>query len=166
MRLVLAAVLAAIRSVCRAGTLVAFTVLIGVVTIQVLGRIPGFPSFSWTEEVARFALVYLVGFSCGLALLRGEMVNVDLFVAALPAGLRRGIERLVDVIVLAFSLLIIPGAWDYVAYSLGERARSVDIPMITIYAVMLLIPVSLALFSTFRLLGHAETPPASHGELT
>jgi hypothetical protein len=38
--------------------------------------------------------------------------------------------------------------------------------MVTVYAVMLLIPVSLAVFSIFRLLGHAETPPASHGELT
>ena len=47
-----------------------------------------------------------------------------------------------------------------------ERARSVDMPMITIYAVMLLIPCLLAFFSVFRLLGFAETPPASHGELT
>ena len=166
MRLFLAAILAAVRAVCRAGTLAAFAVLIGVVTIQVMGRIPGFPAYSWTEEIARFALVYLVGFSCGLALLRGEMVNVDLFVAPLSASIRRIIERLVDVIVLAFSIMIIPGAWDYVAYSAGERARSVDMPMITIYAVMLLIPCLLAFFSVFRLLGFAETPPASHGELT
>lgn len=166
MRLFLAAILAAVRAVCRAGTLAAFAVLLGVVTIQVMGRIPGFPAYSWTEEIARFALVYLVGFSCGLALLRGEMVNVDLFVAPLPAPIRRVIERLVDVIVLAFSILIIPGAWDYVAYSAGERARSVDMPMITIYAVMLLIPCMLAFFSLYRLLGFAETPPASHGELT
>lgn len=166
MRTTLAAILAAVRAVCRAGTLVSFAFLIGVVTIQVLGRIPGFPAFSWTEEIARFALVYLVGFSCGLALLRGEMVNVDLFVAPLPEGIRRGIERLVDLIVLGFAIVIIPGAWDYVAYSMGERARSVDMPMITIYAVMILIPVSLAFFSIFRLLGFAETPPASHGELT
>lgn len=166
MRLFLAAILAAVRAVCRAGTLAAFAVLIGVVTIQVMGRIPGFPAYSWTEEIARFALIYLVGFSCGLALLRGEMVNVDLFVAPLPARIRHIIERLVDVIVLAFSVMIIPGAWDYVTYSAGERARSVDMPMITIYAVMLLIPCMLAFFSIYRLLGFAETPPVSHGELT
>ncbi|WP_043838601.1 TRAP transporter small permease [Muricoccus aerilatus] len=166
MRLALAAILAAVRAVCRAGTLVAFAFLIGVVTVQVLGRIPGFPAYSWTEEIARFALVYLVGFSCGLALLRGEMVNVDLFVAPLPPAIRRGIERVVDVIVLAFSLIIIPGAYDYVSFSVGERARSLDLPMIAVYAVMLLIPAALAFFSLFRLLGFAETPPASHGELT
>ncbi|EFH12415.1 TRAP transporter small permease [Pseudoroseomonas cervicalis] len=166
MRLVLAGLLAAARAVCRAGTLAAFLALIGVVTIQVLGRVPGFPSFAWTEEVARFALVYLVGFSCGLALLRGEMVNVDLFTAPLPEAARRVIDRLVDLIVLGFCLAILPGAWDYVAFSAGERARSLDMPMIVIYAVMLLIPASLALFSVFRLLGFAEKPPASHGELT
>ncbi|MCQ4160807.1 TRAP transporter small permease [Roseomonas sp. GC11] len=166
MRLVLAGLLAATRALCRAGTLASFLVLIGVVTIQVLGRVPGFPSFSWTEEVARFALVYLVGFSCGIALLRGEMVNVDLFVAPLPAAARRVIERLVDGIVLAFALVILPGAWDYVSFSMGERARSLDMPMIVIYAVMLLIPASLALFSAFRLLGFSETASAAHGELS
>ncbi|MFC7738877.1 hypothetical protein ACFQX4_24460 [Roseomonas sp. GCM10028921] len=63
-------------------------------------------------------------------------------------------------------MIIIPGAYDYVSFSLGERARSIDLPMIIVYAVMLLIPASLAFFSLFGLLGFAETPPASHGELT
>lgn len=166
MRKILAALVAVLVPICRYGTLAAFAVLIGVVTLQVLGRIPGFPSPSWTEEVARFALLYLVAFSCGIALLRSELVNVDLFVTPLPAGLRRAIERLVDVIVLLFSLAILPGAWTYVAGSVGERARSIDLPMIGIYAVTLIIPVSLAFFSLARLFGLGRSvPPASHGEM-
>ncbi|PVE21272.1 C4-dicarboxylate ABC transporter [Microvirga sp. KLBC 81] len=165
MRNVIAAILAAALAICRYGTIAAFSVLIGVVTIQVLGRVPGFPSPSWTEEVARFALVYLVAFSCGVAVLRGELVNVDLFVGPLPESVRRVIDRIVDLIIFGFAIAIIPGAYDYVAGSIGERARSIDIPMVVIYVVTLIIPISLAFFSLARLFGFGQSAPASHGEL-
>jgi len=165
-RIFFAALVAGAQALCRAGTLASFVTLIGVVTLQILGRVPGIPSPAWTEEVARFALVYLVAFSCGIALLRGELVNVDMFVTPLPAAAQRVVERIVDVITLGFSLLILPGAWAYVSGSVGERARSLDMPMVIVYAVTLLIPVSLAFFSVARLLGFArQRPPADHGEL-
>lgn len=151
---------AAASALCRMGTLLAFAVLIGVVLLQVLGRVPGMPSPPWTEEVARFGLVYLVAFACGLALVRGELVFVDLFVGLLPPRARRVVDRLVDLIVLLFSLAIIPGAYNYVTSSFGERARSIAIPMVGIYLVVLIIPVSLAFFSLARLIG--VVPTTSH----
>jgi TRAP-type C4-dicarboxylate transport system permease small subunit len=165
MRNIFAAFMSGALTLCRYGTIAAFSVLIAVVTIQVLGRVPGFPSPSWTEEVARFALVYLVAFSCGIAVLRGELVNVDLFVGPLPARARAIVDRIVDVIIFGFAIAIIPGAYDYVTGSIGERARSIDIPMIIVYVVTLIIPVSLAFFSLARLFGFGQSAPASHGEL-
>jgi len=165
MRNIFAALMSGGLTLCRYGTITAFSVLIAVVTIQVLGRVPGFPSPSWTEEVARFALVYLVAFSCGIAVLRGELVNVDLFVGPLPARARAIVDRIVDVIIFGFAIAIIPGAYDYVTGSIGERARSIDIPMIIVYVVTLIIPVSLAFFSLARLFGFGQSAPASHGEL-
>jgi TRAP-type transport system small permease protein len=165
MRNTFAALMSGALTLCRYGTIAAFSVLIAVVTIQVLGRVPGFPSPSWTEEVARFALVYLVAFSCGIAVLRGELVNVDLFVGPLPARARAIVDRIVDLIIFGFAIAIIPGAYDYVTGSIGERARSIDIPMIIVYVVTLIIPVSLAFFSLARLFGFGQSAPASHGEL-
>lgn len=165
MRKHFAILVAAVSALCRYGTLAAFGVLIGVVTLQVLGRVPGMPSPPWTEEVARFALVYLVAFSCGLALLKGELVNVDMFVTPLPTGVRRAVERLVDVIILLFALAIIPGAWAYVDGSFGERARSIDLPMVGVYVVVLIIPVALAFFSVARLLGFGQPIEPEKGEL-
>lgn len=167
MRKLLSAVVAGAVTLCRWGTLAASAVLIVVVTFQILGRLPGFPSPPWTEEVARFALVYLVAFSCGLALLRGELVNVDMFVGLLPRPLRTAVERLVDLLVLAFAIAIVPGAWDYVVGSLGERARSINVPMVWVYAVTLIIPLALAFFSLARLfgVGRPAATPADHGEV-
>jgi TRAP-type C4-dicarboxylate transport system permease small subunit len=166
MRHAFEALLAGALSLCRAATLLSFSVLVIVVVIQVLGRVPGFPSPAWTEEVARFALVWLVASVCGIAVLQSDLVNVDLFVALLPEGARRFVERVVDVIIAVFCLAIIPGAWDYVVGSLGERARSLDVPMGFVYAVTLVIPVSLTFFSIARLFGHAPAKaPADHGEV-
>ena len=164
MQKALAPLVSAAVALCRLGTLAAFALLVGVVALQVLGRFPGFIAPPWTEELARFGLVYLVAFSCGIALLRGEMVNVDMFVTPLPPALRNAIERVVDVIVIAFSVLILPAAWDYVAGSIGERGRSINVPMVAVYVVMLIIPFSLAFFSVMRLLGCHPKPPPAHGE--
>lgn len=167
MRMALGGLLLMVRAICRGGTLVAFAVLIGVVLLQVAGRLPGMPGPAWTEEVARFALVYLVGFSCGLAVLRGELINVDMFVGLLPPSAQRIMERVVDLVMIGFCVAILPGAWDYVAFSAGERARSLDLPMIWIYAVMLLIPGNIAFFSLMRLFGFgARKAPPGHGEVT
>lgn len=166
MRSAFITLVAAAAALCRWGTLAAMAALIAVVTLQVLGRVPGFPSPPWTEEVARFALVHLVAFSCGLALLRGELVNVDMFVALLPVPAQAAVARLVDLAILVFAVAIVPGAWDYVIGSIGERARSIDVPMIWVYVVTLIIPVSLAFFSLARLLGvpHQQAS-AAKGEL-
>lgn len=164
MKKTLGAVIETVEAFCRAGVLVAFSILIGVVTLQVLGRLPGVPSPAWTEEVARFCLVWLVACACGVAIRRNDLVNVDLFVTPLPPKARAGVERVVDVIVILFCLAIIPGAWRYVTGSFGERARSVDLPMIWIYAVTLVIPASLIFFSLARILGFAAPKHADHGE--
>lgn len=114
--------------------------------------------------MARFCLVWLVAFSCGVAIRRGELVNVDLFVTPLPPKARAFVERIVDVIVIVFCASIVPGAWRYVEGSVGERARSLDMPMVVIYVVTFIIPLALIFFSAARILGFAVKAPADHGE--
>ncbi|SEP83598.1 TRAP-type C4-dicarboxylate transport system, small permease component [Faunimonas pinastri] len=163
MRKVLGAVVSALSAICKAGTLLSFAVLICVVTVQVLGRVPGISAPAWTEEVARFALLYLVAFSCGLAALYGELVNVDLVTNALPAPVQLVISKIVDIIVVLFCIMIAPGAYGYVVNSVGERARSFDMPMTLVYVTIFIIPVALAVFTIARLLGFGR--PMQHEEM-
>lgn len=143
----------AVRRLCELGTIAAFSVLIVVTLLQVLGRVPGFPSFVFTEEVARFALVYLVAFACGIAALRGELVNVDLFVNLLPEGGRKAAHALSLLLVIVFAAAILRGSWDYTLNGVGERARSFEMSMVWVYAAVLIIPVALVFFSAARLFG-------------
>jgi len=150
--------LGAMKWICRVGTVAAFLVLIVVVAMQVVGRMPGVSVPAWTEEVSRFALLHLVAFSCGLALLDGEMVNVDLFTTVLPERFQAVVARLVDLLIMLFGLAIIPAAWTYLEMSLGERARSFDAPMLWSYVDVMIIPVCLVFFALARILGYGRTP--------
>jgi TRAP-type transport system small permease protein len=62
----------------RAGLVLAFAVIIVAVTVQVVSR--NFLPFSpaWTEELTRFALLYLAAFGIGLAYRSGDLVNIDI----------------------------------------------------------------------------------------
>lgn len=158
MRKAFEAVLRAVNTVCRIGTVAAFAVLIVVVTMQVAGRVPGIGTPAWTEEIARFALLHLVAFSCGLALLDGEMVNVDLVTAQLPERAKTAVSKLSDLAVMVFGLAMIPSAWLYLSFSVTERARSFDGSMLWAYVIVLIIPVSLVFYAFARLIGYGRAP--------
>ena len=143
-----------VRRICQIGTIASFAVLSVVTMLQVIGRIPWFDAPVYTEEVARFALVYLVAFSCGLAALRGELVNVDLFIGLLPPRARKAADVLSTLLVIGFAIAIVPGSWGYVMNGFGERARSINISMVWVYVAVVIIPLALIFFSIARLLGY------------
>lgn len=74
--------------ISRSVVLAAFAVIIAAVLVQIVSRtfLPRSPV--WTEELTRFALLYLAAAGAGLALRSGDLVNVDLFVGGLPARAR------------------------------------------------------------------------------
>lgn len=157
-------VVGAVRRICELGTIAAFSVLIAVTLLQVVGRLPGVDAPVFTEEVARFALVYLVAFGCGIAALRNELVNVDLFVNLLPEGGRRAAHTLSNLLVIAFSCAILRGSWDYMMNGWIERARSFQMPMAWIYLSVVIIPAALIFFTGARLLG-VRPPKHLHEEI-
>jgi len=75
--------------ISRGVVLAAFAVIIAAVLAQIVSRtfLPRSPV--WTEELTRFALLYLAAAGAGLALHSGDLVNVDLFVGGLPARARK-----------------------------------------------------------------------------
>lgn len=94
----------------------------------------------WTEEVARYALVWMT-FLGGAELFRarGGHISVDVVVDALPPAVRRSVTFTIDVFVLA--LLIAMGIGGYVLIQASSFAVSaaLAIPMRYIYMV---IPIS------------------------
>jgi len=147
---------------------IAFAVLCTSVLIQVLGR-----SFAaspvWTEELTRFALLYLAAFGAGLSYRSGDLVNVDLVCEALP-GRWPWVLRLVSAIATALlCLLLVPAAWRYTSIGAMQTSPALAWRMDFIHATVLVLLVSLFAFAALRavrmLAGKSDGKPLTSEEL-
>lgn len=151
-------------SLCRAGALAAFMVLIAAVLIQVIGRGTG-NSPVWTEELTRFALIYLAAFGAGVALMTGDLVNVDVVCDALPGDLPRQFRMIASLATAVLSISLVPGAMKYVQIGTLQNSPAMAVPMEFVHMSVLLLLVFLAAFATLRFVldwnhaGHDATAP-------
>jgi TRAP-type C4-dicarboxylate transport system permease small subunit len=130
------AVLALWRAVLAA-TMITMTVS---VALGVISRYVFDAPFFWTEEVARYALVWMTFLgSAELFRYRGGHINVEVLVQALPRMPRRVVLITVDLVVLAVLLAVGVGGYVLMTASSLSVSASLGIPMPWIYAV---IPVS------------------------
>ncbi len=137
-------------SFCRIGVGISFLVLILTVLTQVLGR-----TFSsspvWTEELTRFALLYMVAFGAGLSLRSGDLVNVDVVCESLP-GRWPWRLRLISAGLTAVlcGFLILP-AWKYVSIGVMQTSPAMLLRMDFVHFTVFGLLVTLLLFAIFRI---------------
>lgn len=152
----------------RLATGIAFAVLMVAVLIQIVGRFIG-SSPVWTEELTRFALLYLAAFGVGLSFRNGDLVNVDLVCDSLPGAWPKRLRFISAVATAGLSLALIAPAWKYTSIGVMQTSPALGWRMDFLHATMLVLLVSLAIFSLARalemLLGQSEgRPPQAIGE--
>ena len=139
-----------VRAILRAGTGLAFLIIIVAVTIQVVSRSLGSGSPVWTEELTRFALLWLAAFGTALSLWSGDLVNVDLLSEALP-GRAPWILRLISaLIVAAICLLVLPAAWRFTRIGAMQSSPAMGLSMSWVHASVLFLLAALALAAILR----------------
>ncbi|MDD7973347.1 TRAP transporter small permease [Roseinatronobacter alkalisoli] len=137
----------------RAATGLSFVVLMAAVLIQVFGRSVIGTSPVWTEELARFALLYLTGFGAGLAILSGDLVNVDLIAESLPDPMPFVLRLLAACTTFAFAAILIGPAWRYVSIGVRQTSAALGMRMDYIHFSIMALLLSLALFAALRVIG-------------
>ncbi|HMO67510.1 MAG TPA: TRAP transporter small permease subunit [Novosphingobium sp.] len=142
-----------VRAVLRIGVGISFLVLIGAVTVQVIGRSFVGSSPVWTEELTRFALLYLAGFGTGLALLSGDLVNVDLVSESLSPRKSWALRFLSAILVLLFAALLIAPAWRFTQIGAMQTSPAMAMPMNYAHGSILLLVATLALAALLRVVG-------------
>ncbi len=140
-----------VERLCLGLTVVLFLGLIAAVLLQVFARYALASTPVWTEELARFLLIYMVAFACGLAARHRELVNVDLLINLLPTRLRLLLLLLLDAVVIAFCAVFFVNALDYVGFSAMQNATTLPIPMSWITTAILIIAANLVLFTAANL---------------
>ncbi len=129
----------------------AFVVLIVAVTIQVLGRSALFDSPVWTEELTRFALLYLTAFGVGLSFIKGDLVNVDIVCEALPAPFPWLLRIISAVVVAALCCILLAPAYEFMSIGALQTSPALGWRMDYIHASILVLLVCLLVFSLVRI---------------
>lgn len=126
--------------------------LIIVVLIQVITRPLPVSSPAWTEEVARFLLVYIVAFGCGLATGKRELVNVDLLIGVLTPGIRKVLVAVIDIVIIACSLTLMVNAVEYVENTTMRMATTLPVSQAWVTSSVIIITINIIIFSLFNLI--------------
>jgi TRAP-type C4-dicarboxylate transport system permease small subunit len=115
----------------------------------------------WTEELTRFALLYLAACGVGPALRTGELVNVDLVVSLFPPALQRALQMFAAAATAALGLMLIGPSLDFTAIGRLQTSPALEWPMNTIHVITLIVSASIALFALTRLVEVALAPAAT-----
>ncbi|MEA2117844.1 TRAP transporter small permease [Halovibrio sp. HP20-50] len=126
--------------------------LIGVITLQIVSRVL-FTAVGWTEEVARFLLVWITFLAGTLAFQRGRHIAVTFVVDALPGRLSQIARITALLVVLAFMLTLIVIGYRYMQVQSFQKSASLRLSMTYVYAVM---PICAAIMAWYALVDIIE----------
>lgn len=103
-------------------------------------------AFSWTEEVVRYSIVWLVFIGGSIAARRGAHICMDILVVYLPPRAKLAVAGLATAIACAFTLIIAyyGALLTWSIWRFGQRSPAAEIPIAFAFAA---IPVGCALMS-------------------
>lgn len=128
--------------------IVVLAVAWGVLTRYVMAQ----PS-AWTGEVAAIGFAWVVFLGAAAGVKRGLHVSIEVLVTRLPGGLRRLLQRLVDLGLLVFMLYV---AWLGVGFTNDNWDNPTSVlrlPLSVVYAAVTLGFALMAVRQTARMLG-------------
>lgn len=137
-------------AVSRTVVLAAFAVIIVAVVVQIVSRtfLPQSPV--WTEELTRFALLYLAAAGAGLSLRSGDLVNVDLFTTALPPFGRKLAGLLAALATMVLAGVMFAPSLDFTAIGALQTSPALGWSMRTMHFTTTLAAGSLFIFALAR----------------
>ena len=105
--------------------LVSMTLL---VFVQVINRFVFNGSFLWADEVTLHISAWLVLFGASWGVKRGAHIGVDAFVKLMPSGVQRGMGLLAALLALAYCVIIMVGAWEFLGKLIKINIEMEDVP--------------------------------------
>jgi TRAP-type C4-dicarboxylate transport system permease small subunit len=128
---------AGIRAVVTVERLLAAGLLVLILMLiltQVISRFVFSSPFTWTEELARFALVWLTFISAGFVMARRLHVTVDLIAAKLSGIAAKAVNAFsIGVVLLVSASMAIAGT-QFALSAAKLNAPATQIPMSVVYA--------------------------------
>lgn len=127
------------------------------VTLQIFSRFTAIiPHYIWTEEMARFMLVWMVMLGAMVGVREGAHFTVDIFPVLSPrAG--AAVDLLVGVCVLVLAVVFLWWGWEFTEFAWFRTSELADLPLWTIHVAWPLAGASWILFMGERMVDDLRT---------
>jgi TRAP-type C4-dicarboxylate transport system permease small subunit len=149
----------ALAAVVLALAAISLLVAVALNLANIIGRYVFFSPIASAEEIMLFLFVGTVFLGNSYVGWKGRQIRMDVFLLALPAAWRRGLDVLADITVIVVSIVIIVVGWPAIQMlaEFDQRSQVAEIPLVLPQA---LIPIGLALNALFvavRLVDNVRT---------
>jgi len=161
MRQFLSAIQRAINAVVRWVVIVLMLFMTVAVCLQILFRYVFNAPLGWTEEMARFAFVWVSFFGASALMRVREHINVTIFLDRFPPRLRAAAEFFANICAVICVYFFLVGGLALATNEWRQLAPATEIPMGWIY---LAIPVSAALMAIWVVIQTIEAVLRLRGE--
>ncbi len=157
-------VLRIIRKVNDWAVILLFAAMTITVLIQVFFRSVMQSPLRWTEEMARYLMIWLVLLASGIAMRNRAHLQVDVLTAALPKGPKHVLTLLVDVLTIAFLGIMTFYGIQVVQTTMAQTSPAMQVPMALIYAafptggILMIIEQLITLVNRFRFKDDMDAP--------
>ena len=110
-----------------------FTVLLTIGAIQVIARYIFGAPLDWSEELLKFAHIWLVFMAIPIAYNHGSHICVDMISGLLPQKMQNALAFVVDVLWVGFSVVFIYYSLIIMEVSQNQTSAGLQIPMSYVY---------------------------------
>jgi len=144
-----------INKILESLLVVVFALLVIDVVWQVVARYVVGQSSSFTEEFARFALIWLT--LLGAAYINGQKeghLSMDFLLAKIPEEKRRQRHIIIQIVMAIFALVVMViggGNLVYITLSLGQISSAIQIPLGYVYMIVPLCGLIIIFFSAYNI---------------
>ena len=128
-------------------TLIVFITVI--IFVQVIFRYILHNSLSWSEELTKYCMVWIVFIGTGYVLGQGAHSNMDIVLTRLPEKLRFWVNKFNSLLLVFFSYVILRYGSEFVMLGTKQKSSALKLPMNIVY---LAIPIGGALLLFYSLL--------------
>lgn len=125
-------------------------ILLVVVSLQVWTRFVSYEPLMWTEEVARFSLVWIVFQGAAIAVNKKAHFILDVLPASVSQQTRKILSLLSYIFMFWMAYVLVYHGWVFAISGLKRLSPTVEMPMFWVY---LAIPTS-GIFMMLYIVGH------------
>jgi TRAP-type transport system small permease protein len=134
--------------------LVLMAVLAADLMLGVFSRYVLFRTFTWYDEIARIAFVWVVFLGAAVGVKRGSHFGLHLLIDNLPPAARRLASLLTPVVIVAFSSVLVVQGLAFLEFGRFQTLPVMGISKVWVYAAM---PVGGALMIFYAVIGFWRT---------